>query len=148
MGMYACMQTIAAIGSAIAAVAAVWVARSAFAFQKNALLKKTSVELMQQLMQQLFSLKSLAGKTALGMADDEFLGLGQRIVDAREGIRALESMLSPHSATSLTELRDALDGMKEEDFHAPADGRPRHRVVQRLDSAVSALQRIHRMEMR
>lgn len=46
------LQTIAAFSAAVAAIAAAYVARDAFAFQRNSLLKKASIEQILNLLRQ------------------------------------------------------------------------------------------------
>lgn len=73
------LQTAAAISSAVAAITAACLAKSAFTFQRNSLLKKASIEQILKLLHQLYYLKSLTGQAALGASDEDVAGLNQRV---------------------------------------------------------------------
>ncbi|MFT3761281.1 MAG: hypothetical protein QM761_01450 [Pseudoxanthomonas sp.] len=142
------VQAIAAVSSAIAAITAVCVARSALAFQKNSLLKKASIELMLKIMWQLHYLKSLTYRAALGTPDQEFSGLGQRIADTKDDVMALESMLSATVGTDVKTIREFLCGLRESEVFAASDGVPNASIENRLDDAISAMNSIYRKEIK
>jgi hypothetical protein len=143
-----CLQTIAAISTAIAAIAAVYVAKSTFTFQRNSLLKKTMIEQILKLLQQLQYLKSLTGQGVLGVADEVVTRLNQRISETRESIMMLESMISDPANTDLKKVRDFVHGLREDNILALDDNTPNVALSWQLDDAISALQNIYHAEIK
>lgn len=139
-----CLQTAAATGSAIAAIAAVWVAKHTFTFQKNSLLKKASIEKMLELLQQLYYLKSLIGQAVLGVADEKFTEQEQRISEARDSVKTLEFMISAASSAHLKKIGDCVYDLRQKDFCYPDDSTSNVALRQKLDDAIRALQKIYR----
>lgn len=142
------LQTAAAISSAIAALAAVCVAKNTFAFQKNSLLKKASVEQFVKLLTQLHYLKSLTGQAVLAAADGDVTGLKQRILETRESIIALESMLSVPPSADMKKLRDIVHSVREENVFAQDHNTPNITLSAQMDDAIRALQNIYRTEIK
>lgn len=143
------LQTAAAVSSAIAAVAAVYVSRSTYIFQKQSLLKKMTIEHMQKLMHQLYYLKSLTGKVSLSVPDDEFTNLSKRISETKECFLALESMISYSSAQSdLRNVSDFLLDLDEHKIYSPDEHSPNHTVNQQLGDVIGMLQEIYRKELK
>lgn len=143
-----CLQTAAAISSAIAAIAAVCVAKNTFTFQRNSLLKKANIEQILKLLQQLHYLKSLTGQPVLGMADEEFTGLKQRISETRDSVKTLESMISATANADLKKVRDFLHGLNETNIVASDDNTPNVTLSRQLDDAISTLQNIYHTEIK
>lgn len=143
-----CLQTVAAVCSAVAAIAAAWVAKSTFTFQKNSLLKKASIEQIIQLLHQLHYLKSLTGQSVLGIADQEVTGLKQRISGIRESIMALESMISTYAGADVKRIRDIALHLREGNVFAHDENTPNVAISQQLDDAISTLQNIYRLEIK
>lgn len=142
------LQTAAAVSSTIAAIAAVYVARSTFTFQKNFILKRTVIEQLLRLLQDFYYLKSLSGQGVLGAADDEVTGLKQRISDTRASSIALESMLSVNSRDDIESIQRVTRDLSERDFFADNGAVPNVDTRRQLESAISALQRIYRFELK
>lgn len=142
------LQTVAAMSSAIAAIAAVCVAKSTFNFQKSSLLKKASIEQILKLMHQLHYLKSLTDKAVLGADDKDVTGLKQRISETRESVMALESMLSAHASADVKKLHAVAHHLREENVFACYENTPNVASIKQLDEAISALQNIYRLEIR
>jgi len=143
-----CMQTAAAISSAIAAIAAVCVAKNTFTFQKNSLLKKASIEQILKLLHQFQYLKSLTGQAVLDATDEDFIGLKQRISETRESVMTLESMLSAHASADVKKLHDVAHHLREENVFACDENTPNVVIIKQLNDAISALQNIYRLEIR
>lgn len=143
-----CLQTVASISSAVAAIAAVWVAKNTFTFQKNSLLKKASIEQMVKLLQQLNYLKSLIGQSVLGITDEEFTEQEQQILDTRDRVKTLEFMISATQITDLKKIRDCVHGVRQKDFCFPDDNTSNVALKQKLDDAISALQKIYLVAMK
>ena len=143
-----CLQTAAAISSAIAAIAAVCVAKYAFNFQRNSLLKKANIEQMMKLLQQLYYLKSLIGQAVLGVADEKFTGQEQKISETRDSVKTLEFMISTTANADLNEIRDCVHGLRHKDFCSPGDNASNVALREKLDDAINALQKIYRMEIK
>lgn len=143
------LQPAAAVCSAIAAFAAVYVARSNYIFQKQSLLKKMTVEQMQKLLHQLHYLKSLTRHRALSAPDDEITRLRQRISETNECFLVLESMISDSSAQSdLKKVSDFLLGLDEYEIYASDEHSPNHIICRQLDEAIGMLQKIYRRELK
>lgn len=142
------LQTAAAISSAIAAIAALYVAKNTFTFQKNSMLKRASIEQILKLLQQLHYLKSLTRQVALGAADEDVMGLKQRISETKGSVMALESMISAHASTDVKRIYDLAHHLREENVFALGENTPNVVLSQRLDDAISALQNIYRLEMK
>lgn len=142
------LQTAAAISSAIAAIAAVCVAKNTFTFQKNSLLKKASIEQLLKLLYQFHHLKSLTGQAVLGSADEGVTGLKQRISEIRESVMVLESMISAHASADVKKIRDVAHHLGEENVFARDENTPNVAISQQLDDAISALQNIYRFEIK
>ena len=143
-----CLQTVAAISSAIAAIAALCVAKNTFTFQKNSLLKRASIEQIIKLLHQLHYLKSLTSQVALGAADEDVTGLKQRISETRGSVIALKSMISAHASADVKKIHDIAHHLREEKVFALGENTPNLVLSQRLDDAISALQNIYRLEMK
>lgn len=140
------LQTIAAISAAMAAIAAAYVAKNAFAFQRNSLLKKASIEQILLLLHQTHYLKSLTSQPVLHAADGEVTGLKDRILEARKSVITLESMTSASTRKEIEIVRGVLDGLRDDLIFAFDEKTPNLTTAKQLDSAISALQRIYRME--
>lgn len=140
------LQTIAAISAAMAAIAAAYVAKNAFAFQRNSLLKKASIEQILNLLHQIQYLKSLASQPVLQAADEEVIGLKDRISEARKSVATLGSMTTASTSKEISIVRDVVNGLREDLIFASDEKTPNFTVVQRLDEAISALQKIYRTE--
>lgn len=143
-----CLQTVAAIGSAVAAIASAYVAKVAFAFQRNSILKRASIEQMLWLLQELHYLKSLTDRAVLAVADEDVIGLNRRVSETMDGVRALEVMMSPKARIGLKRIADVLDGLNESNLFAPDDATPNHAVGHRLDGAIGELQSIYYAEVK
>lgn len=143
------LQSAAAVSSAIAAVAAVYVARSTYIFQKQSLLKKMTIEQMQKLLHQLHYLKSHTRRGALSAPDDEIMRLSQRISETNECFFVLKSMISDSSAQSdLSKISDVLLGLNEHKIYAYDELSPNNTVIRQLDDAIGMLQKIYRKELK
>ena len=142
------LQTAAAIGSAVAAIFAYRVARDTLIFQKNSLLRKASIEQMLKLLQQLYYLKSLTDLTALGMADEHFVGMEQQISEIRLCVKALESMISTPASADLKEIRDFAHSLREDNVFAPSNDIPNSAFSHQLAGAINAVQKIYHSEIK
>lgn len=142
------LQTAAAICSAIAAIAAVYVAKNSSTFQKNSLLKKANIEQMLKLLQQLHNLKSLTGQDVFGAADEDFTGLKQRILETRDSVKTLFSMTSSASNADLIKVRDVVYALNEYNVFARDDNTQNVDLSRQLDDAISALQNIYHKEIK
>ncbi len=140
------LQTIAAFSAAVAAIAAAYVARNAFAFQRNSLLKKASIEQILKLLHQVQYLKSLTSQPVLLAADEEVTGLKDRISEARKSVATLRSMISASTNKEIAIVRDVMDGLREDIIFASDDKTPNQTIAQQLDDAICALQKIYRTE--
>lgn len=140
------LQTIAAISAAMAAIAAAYVAKNAFAFQRNSLMKKASIEQILKLLHQIQYLKSLTRQPVLQAADEEVIALKESISEARRSVVTLESMTTASTSQEIAIVRDVVKGLREDLIFAADDKTPNLTVAQRLDEAISALQKIYRME--
>ncbi len=143
-----CLQTVAAISSAMAAIASACVAKAAFAFQRNSILKKAGIEQMLWLLQELCYLKSLTDRAVLAAADEDVVGLNRRISETADGVRALEVMVAPRARTGLKRIVDVLDGLDESNVFAPDDATSNGTVGHRLDGAIAELQSIYHAEIK
>lgn len=142
------LQTVAAISSAIAAIAAVCVAKSTITFQKNSLLKKASIEKMLTLLQQLQYLKSLTGQALIDAADEAVTELPQRISETMDSVKTLESMISATASTDFVKLRDSVGALRETNFFTLDENTPNVTSSRQLTDAISALQNIYRREIK
>ena len=133
-----CLQTAAAISSAIAAIAAVCVAKNTVTFQKNSLLKKAIIEQILKLLHQFHYLKSLTGQAVLDAADEAVAGLNQRISETRESAAVLESMISAHAYDDIKKIRDVMHHLREENVFARDERTPNAALGQQLDDAINA----------
>lgn len=143
-----CLQTIAAISAAMAAIAAAYVAKNAFAFQRNSLLKKANIDQILKLLRQIQYLKSLTSQPLLLAADEEVTRLKDRISEARESVATLRSMTSSPTSKEIEIVRDVLDGLREDIIFASDDKTPNQTIARQLDDAISALQNIYRTEIK
>jgi len=142
------LQTVAAISSAIAAIAAVILAKSSFNFQKNSLLKKANIEQILKLLHQLQKLKSLSVQAVLSVADDDVSGLKQRILEIEENLIILESMISPPASADIENIRSIVFDLKEYDIFARKENKQNLTISRQLDDAISALQNIYHAEIK
>lgn len=142
------LQTVAALASAIAAIAAFWVAKSTFSFQRNSLLKAASVEQIVKLLQQLYYLKSLAGQPVLGAADEDVMGLQQKIAEVKHSVVVLEGMVSASGQEDVKEVYDIVHQLREDSVFPTGQNGPNTSLNERLEKAINALQRIYRTEMK
>jgi hypothetical protein len=142
------LQTVAALASAVAAIAAFWVAKSTFSFQKNSLLKTASIEKVIKLIQQLHYLKSLAGQPVFGAADEDVTGLGQRIAEVMHSVLVLEGMVSVSARTEMKKVRDIVHSLHESSVFPTGQNGPNASLNERLDKAINALERVYRTEMK
>lgn len=144
-----CFPTVAAIGSAIAAIAALFVAKSSFNFQKNSLLKKATIEQILKLLYQLQLFKSLSSQAVLDAPDDVISGLKQRILETKENLIILESMISPPaSAADITNIRNIVFHLSEYDFFVGKENKQNITISRQLDDAISVLQKIYHAEIK
>lgn len=149
VGMMICqtwLQTIAAISAAIAAIAAVYVARSSSSFQKNSLLKKATIEQIVKLLHQIHYLKSLANQPAFSAADEHVMGLDDRIREARESAITLRSMTSAFTSKEIVIICDVVNGLHKGHVFARDEKTQNTELTQKLDAAISALQEIYQRE--
>ena len=142
------LQTAAAICSAIAAIAAFWVAKNTFAFQRNSLLKKSTVEHMLKVLHQLYYLKSFTNQTVLGAADGDVTGLEQRISETRESVTVLETMVSGGAKARVGRVRDVVQNLRGENVFAGNDQTPNVALIAKLDGAICAIQEIYNREIK
>ena len=82
----------------------------------------------------------------LQAADGEITGLKDRILEARKSIMALEAMTSASTSKEIEIVRGVLDGLRDDLIFASDEKNPNATTAQQLDNAISALQRIYRME--
>jgi hypothetical protein len=141
------LQTAAALCSAIAAIAAVWVAKNTSTFQENSLLKKASIEQILKLLNQFHYLKSLRGQAVLAAADENVSGLKQRISEIRESVMVLESMISARASADVKKICDVVYNLREENVFGSVENNPNDFFSQQLDDAISALKNIYRLEI-
>ncbi|MBS4073067.1 MAG: hypothetical protein KGZ90_17190 [Algoriphagus sp.] len=142
------MQTVAALASAIAAIAALWVARSTFSFQRNSLLKAANLEHIVKILQQLYYFKSLTGQPVLDASDEDVTGLGQKIAEAKHSIVLLEAMVPESARTEIMKVNDIVQGLHEGDIFPTGQGGSNSALRARLNDAIDALQCIYRKEMK
>lgn len=142
------LQTIAAVSAAMAAIAAAYVAKNSFAFQRNSLLKKAIIENILELLHQIQYLKSLTTQPALMAADEDVMSLKDRISEARKSVVTLRCMISASTSKEIIIVRDVMDGLEENIIFAPDDKTQNQTTAQRLDDAISALQKIYRTEIK
>ncbi len=142
------LQTAAAISSAVAAIASAYVAKVAFAFQRNSVLKRASIEQMLKLLQELHYLKSLTDRTVFAVADEDVVGLNRRVSETVDTVRALEVMASPKARIGLKRIANVLDGLNESNVFAPDDATSDGTVGHRLDGAIGELQSIYYAEVK
>jgi hypothetical protein len=142
------LQTAAAISSAIAAIAAVYVARSTFTFQRDSLLKKVVIEQIMKLLKQLYYLRSLTVQPVLAEADEEFLGLLQQISETRASVIALESLVSTPASADVKKVRDVVFGMRKENVYTQNHKTPNDALSAQLSDAISALYKIYHTEIK
>lgn len=142
------LQTVAALASATAAVAAFWVARSTFSFQRNLLLKTASIEQIVKLLQQIYYLKSLAGQTALEAADEDVIKLGQRIAEAKHSVLFLEAMVPASARSDMRKVHEIVHGLREGSIFPTGQSGSNASFTAKLDEARDALQRVYRGEMK
>lgn len=142
-----CLQAVAAISSAIAAIAAVYVARSTFIFQKQLLLKKMIIEQIQKLCQQLYYLKSLTIQNALNAADDDVAKLNQRIAETQECIVFLKFLISDSAQVELQKVNDFARGLRADSIFSD-DNTPNDVLCRELDDAIGRLQKIYCKELK
>jgi hypothetical protein len=142
------LQTIAAVSAAMTAIAAAYVAKNSFAFQRNSLLKKAIIENILELLHQIQYLKSLTTQPALMAADEDVMSLKDRISEARKSVVTLRSMISASTSKEIKIVRDVMNELEEDIIFAPDGKTPSQKTAQRLDDAISALQRIYRTEIK
>ena len=142
------MQTAAAAFSAVAAVAAAYVAARAFAFQKNVLFKKVTCEQVLKVLNQIHYLKSVACHAVLDAPDEDIIGVEERIANIRESVVALESMVSPSARGDVQKLRDIVNGLREAHIFAKDQTEPNSALRVQLDHAIKALNRIYKAELK
>ena len=142
------LQTVAALASAIAAIAAFWVAKSTFSFQRNSLLKAASIEQIVKLLQQLYYLKTLAGQPVFGAADEDVIGLQQKIAEVKHSVLVLEGMVPARGRADVKEVHDIVHQLREDSVFPTGQNGPNASLNERLEKAINALQRIYRTEMK
>jgi hypothetical protein len=142
------LQTTAAISSAIAAIAAVCVARSTFTFQRNSLLKKASIEQIIKLFKQLYHLRALTGQPVLAVADEDVAGLQQQISETKASVIALEFLVSAPASADVKRVRDVVYGLREENVFAQDHDTPNVTLSAQLGDAISALNSIYHTEIK
>jgi putative flippase GtrA len=142
------LQTIAAISSAIAAIFSMYAVRSMFTFQKNSLLKQSSIAQILRTLQQFYYLKSLTGQSSIETFDDNVTGLKKRILELNESVMVLESMISNYASEDVKKIRDVTHQLREENFFAYKNNMLNTTLCQQLDSAIITLQHIYHSEIR
>lgn len=142
------LQTIAAISSAIAAFVAAHLAKSAFTFQKNSLLKKATVEQILKLLHQFHYLKSLAGQGVLDAPDENITGLRQKIFETKQSVMTLEHMICAQASIDMQKIHNIVLNVHEENIFARDGNMKNYALIRQLDEAISALQRIYHTEIR
>lgn len=142
------LQTVAAVSAALAAIAAAYVAKNSFAFQRNSLLKKASIDKILELLHQIQYLKSFTTQTALMAADEDVMSLKDRISEARRSVVTLRTMISPSTSKEIKIVRDVMDRLEEDIIFATDDKTQSQITAQRLDDAISALQKIYLTEIK
>lgn len=142
------LQTVAALASAVAAIAAFWVAKSASSFQKNSLLKTATIEQIVKLLQQIYYLKSLTGQPVLGAPDEVVTGLGQKIAEAKHSILLLEAMVLESARTDIKKAHDIVHGLHEGSIFPTGQSGPNASLNAKLDGVINALQCVYRAEMK
>lgn len=142
------LQAAAAIASAFAALAALFVAWNAFRFQKNMLLKQTACVQIQALLKELFYLKSLTSQNILETQDKDVSELDQRLTDARLSVRTLEAMVSTPAQSDAKKVRNIVDGLCEASLFSQNKSTSQNAVTGQIDDAIFALQEIYHSEMK
>lgn len=142
------LQTVAALASAIAAIAAFWVAKTTFSFQRNSLLKAASVEQIVKLLQQIYYLKSLASQPVFSAADEDVVGIGRIISEVKHSIIVLEGMVSASAGAHVKEVHDIVHKIREDSVFPTGQHGPNASLNDRLDKAIDVLQRVYRTEMK
>jgi len=142
------LQTVAALSSAAAAIAAFWVARNAFTFQKNSLLKTATVAQIIKLLQQLYYLKSLAGQPVFGARDEDVTGLWHSIAEAKSSYLQLAVMVSPKAGREMEKVRAIVYGLHEGGIFPSGESGLNASLSAKLDEAIDALLGVYRAEMK
>lgn len=93
-------------------------------------------------------MKSLTSQPVLLATDEEVAGLKVKISEARKSIATLRSMISASTSKEIAIVRDVMDGLREDLIFASDDKTPNQTIVQQLDDAISALQKIYRAEIK
>ena len=146
---YTYLQTVAAICSAIAAIASVCVARSTFSFQRNFLLKKASIDQILKLLSQLNHLRSLTGQPVLAAADGDVTGLQQQITETIASVRALEYLVSAPASANVKRFSISYMACAKQTFsHRIAIRRTPRSARQSLSDAITALHNIYHTEIK
>ncbi len=142
------MQIAAAAFSAVAAIAAAYVAARAFAFQKNELFKKVTCEQVLKILNQIHFLKSVASHAVFDASYEDIIGVEERIASIRESLVALESMVSPSASGGVQKLRDIVHGFRETRIFAKDQTEPNSALRVQLDNAINALNGIYKAELK
>lgn len=142
------LQTVAALASAVAAIASLWVAKNTFSFQRNSLLKAANIEQIVKLLQQLYYFKSLAGRPVLGAADGEVTRLGKRIAEIKHSVLVLEGMVSARACADVKEVHGIVHELREDSIFSTEKNEPNASLNKLLDKAIDLLQRVYRAEMK
>lgn len=143
------MQTAAAIGSAVAAILAAFVAKKALDFQKSAALKQATLSQIVVVMQHLHYLKSLTDQVALAVDDRIFAALPQRISNIRDSVVALQAMMTTKDAQAeVDRVLEIVFGLSENNIFTSEQSSQNRECAKRLNDAIDGLHRIYSMEIR
>lgn len=141
-------QTISALGSMFAAIAALCVSKSVFSFQRNTIVKQATSDQIRKLLTQLYYLKSLTGQAALDAEDDTIVGLASHIADTKASVAVLGAMMTVQESPDTRKVREIISDLHEGNVFAQDQTKPNTSVSMQLDDAISSLQSIYRSEMK
>jgi hypothetical protein len=142
------LQTVAALASAVAAIAALWVASRAFFFQRSSLLKSAVVEQIVTTTKQLYGFRLLTSKPIFGVADEEVSGLPQRISELKNSVSLLEAMVCARARKDMEKVHVIVNGLHESSIFPAHEGVSNAPLDAKLAEAMDALQRVYRTEMK
>jgi hypothetical protein len=142
------IQSVAAICSAIAAIFAAFVAKLAYDFQKNAVLKHSIANQIVTTLGHLYYLNSLKDQSALAMDDEKILDIPQRVSNAKDCVVVLQSMLTTKEAhEKITIVRQIVFGLTEAIIlRSNRNAGDEH--SKELHDAIDQLHNIYRMEIK
>lgn len=137
-GCSAILQTVAALGSTVAAFLALCVSYQSHSFQRNLLLKKEIIERIQFLLQEFRYLNTFECQDEHDPSDEAIEGLPKKMSEVKASVMALEVILAGPSRAEAKKIMDILDNLSVATI-ATTSGE--------LDGAIGLLQNIHRMEL-